>query len=77
MVKLTKEEALELNKLSRSLLMGEVQDHPIIHELLRKEGKMYPYERNQPVVRFIREARELIDFYSDEYEKYMSEEGLL
>ena len=77
MIKLTKEEALELNKLSRSMLMGEVKDHPLIYNLLLQEKKIYSHEETQPVVKFIKEAREIIELYSDEYEKYLEEEGLL
>jgi len=53
----------KLSKLTRSMLHGAVKDHPDIYDLLKEEKLIFTGEEVQPIVRFIPEARKLLDKY--------------
>lgn len=53
----------KLSKLTRSMVHGEIRQHPDILEILKQEGLIFEGEENQPASRFIVEARFLLDKY--------------
>lgn len=71
MQNLTLEQALVLDKLVRSMLFGEVQDNKVLLDLLTRENMIFYSEHEQPCTRFIKEGREIIDRYRDEFDFIM------
>lgn len=66
----------DLHKLTRSMLAGELKNYSNIMKLFQEEELIYTGDENQPVVRFIPEARKILKQHEERYDEWRERHGL-
>jgi hypothetical protein len=76
MRKLTDKDFEDLHNLTRSMLGGELGDYPNLVKIFKDEELIYSGDEKQPAVRFIPEARKILNINNMWYTAWREKKGL-